>query len=221
MRGPGTLVSSPYGRFIRTVTATCVLVVLAAATLRAQTPLPTASPAVAPEPAAPLPPGARLITVPGGTPITVTLVDKVSSGSAKIGDTFGIRVATDVVVDGYVVIAKDAGGQGEVLAVDKAGSHGHPGSLGVQIDWAYAVSGEKVRLSSQRKTDEGENKTGVSSTMTILSWALLGPVGLFAHNWVKGHEMELDSTHPLQAFVDNTVHVVSSKSADASAGFAH
>jgi hypothetical protein len=207
-------------RFTWMIATSCMLIVLVPGMLQAQSPGPTTVPAAGPEQVT-LPPGARLITVPGGTPLTVALVDKISSGTAKIGDTFGLRVATDVVIDGYVVIAKDAGGQGEVLAVDKAGSHGHPGSLGVQIDWAYAVSGEKVKLSSQRKTDEGENKAGVSSTMTILSWALLGPVGLFAHNWVKGHEMELDSSHPLQAYVDNTVHIVSSKSADASAGFAH
>jgi len=168
-----------------------------------------------------LPTGAREIALPGGTVVTLALTDNISSGTAKVGDTFGVKVVTEIAIDGYVVIAKDAGGQGEVLAVEKAGSHGHAGSLGLRLDWVYAVSGEKVRLSSQRKTDEGENKSGVSSTMTILSWALLGPVGLFTHNWVKGHEMEIDGTHPLQAYVDDTVHIASSKQADANAGFAH
>ncbi len=176
--------------------------------------------AATPEPA-PTAAGTRLVTVPGGTPVTVALTDKVSSATAKVGDTFSVRVSADVVIDGYVVIAKDAGGQGEVLAVDRAGSHGHAGSLGIQIDWAYAVSGEKVRLSSQRKTNEGENKAGVASTMTILSWALLGPLGLFAHNWVKGHDLEIDGSHPLQAYVDDTVHVASATLSVADSGFAH
>jgi hypothetical protein len=198
-------------------------ILLSQGTLQAQ-PLPSPTPAAtaSPEPSPlPLPSGARLITVPGGTLVMVALTDKISSGTAKVGDTFGLKVIKDIVIDGYVVIAKDAGGQGEVLAVEKAGSHGHAGSLGIQIDWAYAVSGDKVRLSSQRKTSEGENKAGVSSTMTILSWVLLGPVGLFTHNWVKGHDFELDGTQPLQAYVDNTVHIVSTKQADSDAGFAH
>lgn len=183
---------------------------------------PAPSESASPEPSAtPLAPGAHVITVPGGTSVTVVLADKISSGTAKIGDTFALKAAKDVVLDGYVVIAKDAGGQGEVLAVDRAGSHGHAGSLGVQISWIYAVSGEKVRLSSNKKTNEGENKAGVSSTMTILSWALLGPLGLFAHNWVKGHDLEIDSTHPLQAYVDTTVHIASTKAAGADSGFAH
>ncbi len=198
-------------------------VVLCHGALEAQ-PLPSASPLPAASPessSSPLPAGAHVITVPGGTSVTVALTDKISSGTAKVGDTFGLKAAANVVIDGYIVIAKDAGGQGEVLAVERAGSHGHAGSLGVQINWVYAVSGEKVRLSSNRKTNEGENKSGVSSTMTILSWALLGPIGLFTHNWVKGHELEIDSTHPLQAYVDNTVHVVTAKQADSESGFAH
>jgi hypothetical protein len=201
----------------------CLSALLSLGPLGAQ-PLPSPSPepsATASAEASPLPSGARVIAVPGGTLVMVALTDKISSGTAKVGDTFGIKAVKDVDIDGYVVIAKDAGGQGEVLAVEKAGSHGHAGSLGVQIDWIYAVSGEKVRLSSQRKTDEGENKSGVSSTMTILSWALLGPLGLFTHNFVKGHDFELDGTHPLQAYVDNTVHVTSMKHAGEDEGFAH
>jgi hypothetical protein len=164
----------------------------------------------------------RALPLPGGTVVTVTVTDKVSSGSAKVGDTFGVTTTDDVIIDGYVAIQKGAGGQGEVLAVDPAGSHGHAGSLGVKLDWVYAVDGEKVRLNCQRKTAEGENKSGVSSTMTILSWAVLGPVGLFTHNFVKGHDMVLDQTHPLTAFVDDTVHVSSATPANNNAtGFAH
>jgi hypothetical protein len=199
----------------------CVSVLLGQRALGAQ-PITSPEPvATAPSEPSPLPAGTHVLVVPGGTVVMVALTDKISSGTAKVGDTFGLKAIKDVVIDDYVVVAKDAGGQGEVLAVEKAGSHGHAGSLGVQIDWIYAVSGEKVRLSSQRKTDEGENKAGVSSTMTILSWALLGPLGLFAHNWVKGHDFELDGAHPLQAFVDTTVHVTSARQADTDSGFAH
>lgn len=170
--------------------------------------------------AAPAAIAGKPILLPGGTTVTVALTDKISSSTAKVGDTFGVRVSEDVIVDGYVVIAKDAGGQGEVMVVDRAGAHGHAGSLGVKIDWVYALDGDKVRLSSQNKTDQGENKAGASSTMTILSWALLGPVGLFAHNFVKGHDLEIDGGHPFKAFVDDSVHVTSTKQVGTNGGFA-
>lgn len=166
----------------------------------------------------------KKVVVPGGTPITFIVTDTVSSGSAKVGDTFQINAAQDVVVNGYVVIAKGAGGQGEVAKVDPAGAHGHAGSLGVQMDWVYAVDGNKIRLTAQPKTQQGQGSSGASSTTTIASYVLLGPIGLFAHNFVHGHDVELnaDNTtqHPLSAYVDSSVYVVSDKKAMTAAGFA-
>jgi hypothetical protein len=125
-----------------------------------------------------------------------------------------------VVIDGWVAIAKGAAGQGEILTVDRAGSHGHPGSLGVKMDWIYAVDGDKVKLTSQQKTEEGQGEGGKSSTVTILSYAFLGLPGLFAHNFVKGHDVTIDSTHPVAAYVDDSVYVVASAKSDGAAGFA-
>ena len=160
------------------------------------------------------------VVVPGGTPVRVAVTDPVSSATAKVGDTFNVRSTDDIVVDGWIVVAKGGGGQGEVVSVDRAGSHGHPGNLGIKIDWIYAVDGEKIRLTSQEKNEEGKGEQGVSSTMTIVSWAFLGLPGLFAHNWVKGHDVVLDSSHPLKAYVDDTVHIAATTKAD-DAGFAH
>ena len=169
------------------------------------------------------PTGTR-VTLVGGTPITFQATDKVSSGTANVGDTFGLTATKDVVVDGWVVVAKGAGAMGEVLKVDRAGSHGHAGSLGIQLDWVYGVDGDKIKLSAQQKTEEGQNKAGVSSTMTIVSWAFLGLPGLFVHNWVRGHEMEINpentANHPLTAFVDSSVYVMAQNKTDAAAGFA-
>jgi hypothetical protein len=165
--------------------------------------------------------GQHSVAILGGTPITVVLVDKISSATANVGDTFAVTTSKEVLVDSWIVIPKGANGQGEVLSVDRAGSHGHPGSIGIQMDWVYAVDGEKVKLSSQRKTSEGESKAGVSSTMTIISWAFLGLPGLFAHNFVKGKDIELDGKHPVDVFVADTVHVVSSTASTVEAGYAH
>lgn len=163
------------------------------------------------------------ITIPGGTPLTIRMVDKIDSGSANVGDTFQFKADNDVVVNGYVVIARGAEGMGEVTKVDRAGGNGHPGSLGLQFDYVYAVDGEKVKLSSVNKAKVGEQKKGGASTATIAGYVLLGPLGLFAHNWVKGRNITLDSSKTFDVFVDDTVHVVSSQRAIANGngGFAH
>src|SRR5450755_1632805 len=148
-------------------------------------PAPSAAPSPSAVPLATAAPGETRVILPGGTPVTFQVTDTVSSGTAKVGDTFGIKVAKDVLVDDLVVVAKGAGGIGEVLKVDPAGSHGHAGSLGIQLDWVYGVDGNKVKLTSEQSTQEGENNAGVSSTMTIISWAFLGLPGLFMHNFIK------------------------------------
>ncbi len=160
------------------------------------------------------------IVVPGGTVIPIVVADNISSATANVGDTFAIQASADVVVNGWVVIAKGAPGQGEILSVDRAGSHGHPGSLGVQYDWIFAVDGDKVKLTNQRSTQEGQGEAGVASTMTILSYALLGPLGLFTHNFVKGHDVEVDSSIPLKAYVGESVYVVATTREDTGGGFA-
>jgi hypothetical protein len=161
------------------------------------------------------------IVLPGGTIVTVFVVDPISSATAHVGDTFAVRAKDDVVVNGWVAISKGAEGQGEVLSVEQAGKHGHPGTIGIQMDWIYAADGEKVRLTSQNKTQEGEGKAGESSTVTIISAVFLGIPGLFAHNFVKGKDITLDDTHPLQAFINDSVYIVAKDRAVASnAGFA-
>ena len=195
---------------------------------RAPTPTsgPTATPAptATPKPVATATPGGNRIILPGGTPIKLVVTDKISSSNANVGDTFGIKAADDIVVDGWVVVAKGAGGLAEIVKVDRAGSHGHPGSLAIQLDFVYGVDGNKIKLTAQQKPQEGENKAGASSTATILSYVFLGPLGLFMHNFVKGHDVELTpentAEHPLTAFVDNSVYITAQTRADSGAGFA-
>ena len=161
------------------------------------------------------------IVVPGGTTITVVVTNPISSSTAKVGDTFAIESQDDVTVDGWIAISKGAPGEGTIMSVDHAGSHGHPGSLGIEMNWIYAVDGEKIRLTSQNVNEEGESKAGVSSTVTIISWATLGLAGLFAHNFVKGRDVTVDNTHPLKAYVDDSVYIVAhTRASDTGAGFA-
>ena len=162
------------------------------------------------------------VAIPGGTSVPIRMVDSISSGSAEVGDSFEFKAEDDVVVNGWVVISRGAEGRGEVTSVERAGGNGHPGKLGIKFDYIYASDGEKVRLTDVKKTKEGEDSNGASSTATIATYALLGPLGLFAHNLVKGHNLTIDSSKPFTVFVDDTVHVVAKqRGAKTSDGFAH
>ncbi len=166
---------------------------------------------------------ATRVAIPGGTSVPIRIVDTIDSGTANVGDTFHFKADDNVVVDNYVVIARGSEGQGTVASVDRAGGHGHAGNLGLRFDYIYAVDGEKIRLDSVKKNKTGEGSSGKSSTATIASTLLLGPVGLFAHNWVRGKNVTIDSSKTFTTFVDQTVHVVSNQRAasTSSDGFAH
>lgn len=189
-------------------------------------PVPSRSPDVTPSPSATpvsypsVPPGGALVTVPGGTEVDVQVTEPISSATANVGDTFAVHAVNEVDVNGWIVISKGAAGEGEVLSVDHAGSHGHPGSLGLQMDWIFASDGERIQLTNQSTTQVGESKAGVASTVTILSWVFLGLPGLFAHNFVKGRDVVVDATHIFQEYVSTTVHVVATQHT-ANQGFAH
>lgn len=153
------------------------------------------------------------VTVNGGTPLDVRIVDAVSSDTAKIGDTFEFKADDEVDSNGYVVIARGAEGRGEVTSVERAAGNGHAGNLGLKFDYVYAVDGEKIRLSNTKKSDQGETTKGASSTATVAAAILLGPIGFFAHNWVKGKNVTIDSSKTFTTFVDDTVHVQSNQRA--------
>jgi hypothetical protein len=160
------------------------------------------------------------ITLPTGTPVDIHLDAPLSSGSAKVGDKFAFQSNGDIAIDGVVVIAKGAQGEGEVALAEGAGSNGHPGKLGLQFNWIAAVDGSKVALSDTQHSDEGEQKKGAASTATIATYILLGPLGLFAHNFVRGRDITLDEKTKLKAYVDHTVHVASQVKESVPAGFA-
>jgi len=149
----------------------------------------------------------QLVTVPGGTSIKVRATESISSATAHKGDVLEIRSIDPVILNGWVVVPENSQGQAEVVDAEPAGKHGHPGKLLLKYDWIYSADGGRIQLSDVSTTQSGQNAKGSSSTATIAGTVLLGPVGLFAHNFVKGHDVVLDGDKTLTCVVDHTVHV--------------
>jgi hypothetical protein len=160
------------------------------------------------------------VVVPTGLSIAISLDAPVSSGSAQVGDKFAFKAVKDILADGLLVIRKGAQGEGQIASVERAGSNGHPGKLGLQFNWIAASDGSKVQLTDTARTDEGEAKKGAASTATIASYVLLGPLGFFAHNFVKGRDVTLDENSKLTVYVDHSVRVSSQEVGTTQPGFA-
>jgi hypothetical protein len=172
-------------------------------------------PAVADAPMGPPPPaasgddrrGADPVPVPDGTPVRIALTDQVASNTAHAGDRFQFRSLDDVVVDGWVVIPRGSLGEGEVTQAEPAGSNGHPGKLKLQFDWIYGADNLKIRLSDVPDANRGDGAKGAASAATIASTVLLGPIGLFAHNFVHGENAIVTPDRAIPVYVAQTVHV--------------
>ena len=165
-----------------------------------------------------LPPTVELL--PGGTTVDVSVSEQVSSVSANVGDLVPIVVDKEVDEGGYIVIPKGANGEATVTLVDRAGGNGHGGKLGMTMNWVYSADHGKVLLSDvNHATGAGSDQKGAASTATILTYVLLGPLGLFAHNFVRGKDVTVEPSKMFAVFVDHDVHVDATQKAVAGAGF--
>ncbi|MET0587174.1 MAG: hypothetical protein ABWZ75_01520 [Novosphingobium sp.] len=66
---------------------------------------------------------------PALTPVSIQILAALGSKVSKSGDTFPIRLAAPVIVDGTVAIPAGAEGMGEVVHAKKGGGIGAAGEL--------------------------------------------------------------------------------------------
>jgi hypothetical protein len=179
-------------------------------------PLPSGSPAPA---ASPLPGGAGKVLVPGGTTVVVALTEPVSSATANVSDQVAIVVKKPVVVNGWVVVPAGANGHATVTAVTHAAGNGSGGKISMSVDWVYSSDGGMLQLSTTNHASESGDSKGAASTATLLSWVLLGPVGFFAHNFVRGRDVTIGTDKTFTVFVDHDAHVQTNQRLGQTQGF--
>lgn len=162
-----------------------------------------------------------MIVVPGGTTVVVALTEPISSATANVNDQVAIVVKKEVDVNGWLVIPAGAKGHATITSVEHAAGNGSGGKLAMSIDWVYDTAGEKIRLSATNHPAETGDRKGAASTATLLSWAVLGPLGFFAHNFVRGRDVTLGTDKTFTVFVDHDVHVRVSQRATQASSFEH
>lgn len=170
-----------------------------------------------PSPAPSAAAGASAIAVPGGTSVSVSFVQPVSSDSATQGSTVAVQVTKEVAINGVVVIAKGAQGQATLTKVLHSGGNGSGGKIEFSVDWVTGVDGSKIALSQVNNTTPNADRKGAASTLAIAGWATLGILGLFTHNLAHGNAAVIKPEKVFDVFVDHTVQVTSTQTTSASA----
>lgn len=131
-----------------------------AASKPAATPKPAATATPAPSSSPPAPAATRVVTVPEGTVLSLSLATALSTKSAKVGDTVRATVVEPISVDGRVAVASGTTVAGQVIKVvsgsDKIG--GVP-TLALYFDRLELPGNVDVPLSGEI-TQSGKSDTG-------------------------------------------------------------
>lgn len=161
----------------------------------------------------------QTVMVPGGTTVVVSLTEPISSATANVNDQVAIVVKKPVVVNGWLIVPAGANGHATVTSVQHAGSNGSGGKISMSVDWVYSVDGGMIQLSTTNHASESGDTKGAASTATLVSWLLLGPVGFFAHNFVRGKDVTIGTDKTFTVFVDHDVHVKTTQREGATQGY--
>jgi hypothetical protein len=121
----------------------------------AQSAAPARQQAAAPAP----PPPPAVITLPAGTPIRVRLDQDLGSKISQPGDSFSATVADDVLVNGKVVIPKEARADGAVIDAKPLGKFKGGALLAIKLERVHTRWGSyPVATSTIDRAEKGKGK---------------------------------------------------------------
>jgi hypothetical protein len=142
-----------------------------------------AQPAAAPQPQAPPPPPqpvVRAITLPAGTAIPIRITQTLDSATTQTGDKFTGSVASDIVVDGLVVLPQGAPVTGHVDEAKDAAHFKGSSLLTISLT-SISHRGERIECSTEQYSKEGAGrgkntaeKTGGGAAVGAILGGILG-----------------------------------------------
>jgi hypothetical protein len=139
-------------------------------------------PAQAQLPPPPPPPPAPVvhnITLPAGTSVPVRITQTLDSETTQTGDKFTGAVASDVVVDGLVVLPQGTPVTGHVDEAKNAAHYKGSSSLTISLN-SINRKGERIEVATQPYTKEGEGR-GKNTAEKVGGGAAVGAIlgGIF------------------------------------------
>jgi BON domain len=141
---------------------------------------PTPYVAQAPPPPPPPPqPVEHKITLPAGTTLPVRITENLDSATTQTGDRFTGAIASDIIVDGLVVLPQGTPVTGHVDAVQDAAHFKGSSLLTISLS-AVNRHGERIEVATDPYTKEGEGR-GKNTAEKVGGGAAVGAIlgGIF------------------------------------------
>ncbi|URW76231.1 hypothetical protein M9980_03120 [Sphingomonas donggukensis] len=137
-----------------------------ACSLNAATALAQEAPATAVAPACD-----RCTLIPALTPVTLEVLAPLGSKTSKSGDTFPIRLAEAIVIDGAEAVPAGTTGMGEVVHAKASGGSGAAGELVLAARY-LEVGDKRLRLRSMHLSPNGKSKIDTVNTLSVATAAV-------------------------------------------------
>jgi len=138
-------------------------------------PAPVVTPAAPPPPPPPPPaPVVHNLTLPAGTAIPVRITQTLDSATTQTGDKFTGAIASDIIVDGMVVLAQGTPVTGHVDAAQDAAHFKGSALLTISLT-AINRKGEHIEVASDAYTKQGEGR-GKNTAEKVGGGAAVGAI---------------------------------------------
>ena len=132
-----------------------------------------------PPPARPAPPAFRDVTVPAGTTLPIRMTQTLDSATTQQGDSFSGTVASDIIIDGLVVIPQGAAVSGRVDAAQEAAHFKGNSLLTIELT-GLRRHGDNVAISTEPYSVAGKGR-GKNTAIKTGGGAAVGAIlgGIF------------------------------------------
>lgn len=144
-------------------------------------PQQNSAPAVAQAPTPPPPPAPVVhnITLPAGTSIPVRITQTLDSATTQTGDKFTGAVASDIIVDGLVVLTQGTPVTGHVDEAKDATHYKGSSALTISLN-SISRKGERIEVATEAYTKQGEGR-GKNTAEKVGGGAAVGAIlgGIF------------------------------------------
>lgn len=116
------------------------------------------------------------VTLWSGTPLTVKLIDPLSTERVKEGQYFHATLASPIVRDGFVIAEAGSGVTGKVITSKHAGLFGHAPDLRLVLVELRTTDNQLVHVQTTSWDDRGRGHNLVSGTVRSAFGAVSGAV---------------------------------------------
>lgn len=131
------------------------------------------------------------VTVPKDTLIKVALVTPVNSKNLKKNDVIRYKVAQDVVVNGNLVFAKGARGDGIVTNVKQARNFGRNAEVSIDFRRTKSMDGTYVDTFIGDEAKKEMKQLAIAGGASLAGIAIFGPVGIVGGAFIHGKDVDI------------------------------